>query len=158
MLADDQVWVVVLAGGIGSRFWPVSTPERPKQVLPLAGDRPLIADTIERARALVPDERIRILAGEHLGDLAQRRPEAVIHHSDRGCQYTSGDYRAQLASLGVTVSMSRKGNCWDKAVVESLFHTLKIELVHHRRYLTSSSAFPKLGLSQVGGIKQLLRT
>jgi len=56
----------VLAGGVGSRFWPVSTPERPKQVLPLAGDRPLIADTIERARALVPDERIRILAGEHL--------------------------------------------------------------------------------------------
>jgi mannose-1-phosphate guanylyltransferase len=66
VLADEHVWVVVLAGGIGSRFWPVSTPERPKQVLPLAGDRPLIADTIERARALVPDERIRILAGEHL--------------------------------------------------------------------------------------------
>lgn len=66
VLADDHVWVVVLAGGVGSRFWPVSTPERPKQVLPLAGDRPLIADTIERARALVPDERIRILAGAHL--------------------------------------------------------------------------------------------
>jgi mannose-1-phosphate guanylyltransferase len=66
VLADEHVWVVVLAGGIGSRFWPVSTPERPKQVLPLAGDRPLIADTIDRARALVPDERIRILAGEHL--------------------------------------------------------------------------------------------
>jgi mannose-1-phosphate guanylyltransferase len=66
VLADDHVWVVVLAGGIGSRFWPVSTRARPKQVLPLASDRPLIADTIERARALVPDERIRILAGEHL--------------------------------------------------------------------------------------------
>lgn len=66
MLADEHVWVVVLAGGIGSRFWPVSTRERPKQVLPLAGDRPLIADTIDRARALAPDERIRILAGEHL--------------------------------------------------------------------------------------------
>jgi mannose-1-phosphate guanylyltransferase len=66
VLADEHVWVVVLAGGVGSRFWPVSTRERPKQVLPLAGDRPLIADTIERARALVPDERVRILAGEHL--------------------------------------------------------------------------------------------
>lgn len=66
MLADEHVWVVVLAGGIGSRFWPVSTRERPKQVLPLAGESPLIADTITRARALVPDERIRILAGEHL--------------------------------------------------------------------------------------------
>ena len=66
MLADDHVWVVVLAGGVGSRFWPVSTPERPKQLLPLASDQPLISDTIERARALVPDARIRILAGEHL--------------------------------------------------------------------------------------------
>jgi mannose-1-phosphate guanylyltransferase len=66
VLADEHVWVVVLAGGVGSRFWPVSTPERPKQVLPLAGDRPMISDTIDRARALVPDERIRILAGAHL--------------------------------------------------------------------------------------------
>ena len=63
---DEAVWVTVLAGGIGSRFWPVSTPERPKQLLPLAGDLPLIVDTVGRARALVPDERIRILAGAHL--------------------------------------------------------------------------------------------
>jgi mannose-1-phosphate guanylyltransferase len=58
--------VTVLAGGIGSRFWPASTPERPKQLLPLASDRPLIVDTFERARALAPDDRIRILAGGHL--------------------------------------------------------------------------------------------
>jgi mannose-1-phosphate guanylyltransferase len=63
---SDTVWVGVLAGGIGSRFWPVSTRERPKQLLPLGSDRPLIVDTVERARALVPDERIRVLAGEHL--------------------------------------------------------------------------------------------
>ncbi len=63
---DPAVWVTVLAGGIGSRFWPVSTAERPKQLLPLAGDLPLIVDTVERARALVPAERIRILAGGHL--------------------------------------------------------------------------------------------
>jgi mannose-1-phosphate guanylyltransferase len=56
----------VLAGGIGSRFWPVSTPRRPKQLLPLAGERPLVAETLERARALVPDDHIRILAGTHL--------------------------------------------------------------------------------------------
>jgi len=55
---------VVLAGGVGSRFWPVSTPSRPKQILPLASDRPLIADTIERIRPLVPLDRVRILAGE----------------------------------------------------------------------------------------------
>ena len=64
--AKDSVWATILAGGIGSRFWPVSTAERPKQLLPLASDRPLIVDTVERARALVPDERIRILAGAHL--------------------------------------------------------------------------------------------
>jgi mannose-1-phosphate guanylyltransferase len=63
---DDGVWVTVLAGGIGSRFWPVSTPERPKQLLPLASDQPLIVDTVDRARALADDERIRILAGAHL--------------------------------------------------------------------------------------------
>lgn len=51
---------------MGSRFWPVSTPERPKQLLPLAGERPLVVETVERARALVPDARIRILAGQHL--------------------------------------------------------------------------------------------
>ena len=66
MLTDNRIWVVVLAGGIGSRFWPVSTLDRPKQLLPLVGDVPLIADTIDRARTLVPDERIRILAGKHL--------------------------------------------------------------------------------------------
>jgi mannose-1-phosphate guanylyltransferase len=68
MTANDHVWVVVLAGGVGSRFWPASTPARPKQLLPLASERPLIADTIDRARALAPDARIRILAGEHLAD------------------------------------------------------------------------------------------
>ena len=66
MPTDNRTWVVVLAGGIGSRFWPVSTLERPKQLLPLVDDAPLINDTIDRARSLVPDERIRVLAGEHL--------------------------------------------------------------------------------------------
>ena len=63
---DPRAWVTVLAGGIGSRFWPASTPARPKQLLPLASERPLIVDTLDRARALVPEERIRILAGDHL--------------------------------------------------------------------------------------------
>lgn len=64
--ADSHLWILVLAGGIGSRFWPVSTRARQKQLLPLAGPRPLIVDTVERARSLVPDGRLRILAGEHL--------------------------------------------------------------------------------------------
>jgi len=72
MLADEHVWVTILAGGVGSRFWPVSTPDRPKQLLPLASERPLIVDTVERARTLVPDDRIRILAGDHLAGPFQR--------------------------------------------------------------------------------------
>jgi mannose-1-phosphate guanylyltransferase len=63
---DEHLWAVVLAGGIGSRFWPVSTPARPKQLLPLAGARPLIRQTIERVLPLVPVERTRVLTGRHL--------------------------------------------------------------------------------------------
>jgi len=57
---------VILAGGIGSRFWPVSTPSRPKQLLPLAGPDTLIADTIARIAPLVPRERIRVITGAKL--------------------------------------------------------------------------------------------
>jgi len=64
--SDPGTWVTVLAGGIGSRFWPASTPARPKQLLPLGSAEPLIVDTVHRARALAPDDRIRILAGAHL--------------------------------------------------------------------------------------------
>ena len=69
--------------------------------------------------------------------IRHRRPEAgLLHHSDRGCQYTSADYRSVLSELGVTVSMSRKGNCWDNAVAESFFATLKTELVYARSWPT----------------------
>jgi transposase InsO family protein len=54
--------------------------------------------------------------------------EGLLHHSDRGCQYNSKDYREKLDKNGLTVSMSRKGDCWDNAVVESFFATLKVEL------------------------------
>jgi putative transposase len=65
----------------------------------------------------------------------KRRPTAgLLHHSDRGCQYTSAEYRRRLEALGITVSMSRTGNCWDNAVAESFFATLKNELVHRRRW------------------------
>ena len=69
--------------------------------------------------------------------IGRRRPgRGLMHHSDRGCQYTSGGYREQLSALGITVSMSRKGNCWDNAVAESFFATLKKELVHRRSWTT----------------------
>lgn len=66
--SDPHLWAVILAGGVGSRFWPASTPARPKQLLPLASDRPLIRDTVDRIAPLVPPERLRILTGAHLAD------------------------------------------------------------------------------------------
>lgn len=58
----------------------------------------------------------------------------LLLHSDQGCQYAATDYRAMLAINGIECSMSRKGCCWDNAVAESFFHTLKTELVHHEDY------------------------
>jgi putative transposase len=69
--------------------------------------------------------------------LRRRKPRSgLLHHSDRGCQYTSADYRNALADAGIAVSMSRRGNCWDNAVAESFFATLKTELVYRRSWLT----------------------
>lgn len=59
----------------------------------------------------------------------RRPPPGLIHHSDRGSQYASRDYQRELAKYGLTCSMSRKGNCWDNAPMESWFDTLKTELV-----------------------------
>lgn len=63
-----HLWTVILAGGIGSRFWPASTPSNPKQLLRLGSDQPLIRDTVDRILPLVPAERLRILTGAHLAD------------------------------------------------------------------------------------------
>lgn len=63
---EPNRYAVILAGGIGSRFWPASTPARPKQLLPLGSDNPLIFDTVERARRLVGPEKVRILTGTAL--------------------------------------------------------------------------------------------
>lgn len=59
-------YAVVLAGGVGSRFWPASTPDRPKQLLALGGERPLIVETIDRARRLVGSEHVLVLSGPDL--------------------------------------------------------------------------------------------
>ncbi len=70
-----------------------------------------------------------------------RRPAAgLIHHSDRGSQYCSHEYQALLRGHEMRVSMSRKGNCYDNAPVESFWGTLKTELVHHRWYATRAEA------------------
>ena len=73
--------------------------------------------------------------------LWQRKPaEGLIWHTDRGSQYASDNHRGILKDHGITQSMSRKGNCWDNAVAESFFHTLKTELTHHVIFKTREEA------------------
>ncbi|ACL75837.1 Integrase catalytic region [Ruminiclostridium cellulolyticum H10] len=70
----------------------------------------------------------------------QRHPKGVIHHSDRGVQYASKEYQKVLNSNGFTASMSRKGNCYDNACMESFFGTLKTELIYLTRFKTRAEA------------------
>ncbi|MBF0562655.1 MAG: IS3 family transposase [Alphaproteobacteria bacterium] len=70
----------------------------------------------------------------------QRPPAGLIHHSDRGSQYAAGDYRDILKAAGIVQSMSRKGNCWDNAPMESFFGTVKTELVHRQDYPDQETA------------------
>ncbi len=73
--------------------------------------------------------------------IVQRRPKAgLVHHSDRGTQYASEAFTTVLAEHGLLASMSRKGNCYDNAAMESFFHTLKTELVRHEHYRTHAEA------------------
>lgn len=66
--------------------------------------------------------------------------DGVVFHSDRGCQYTSGEYRELCERLGVTQSMGATGVCWDNAAGEAFFASLKRELVHRRRFATRAEA------------------
>ena len=73
--------------------------------------------------------------------LETRQPSpGLLHHSDRGSQYASQDYQAVLTKYQIQGSMSRAGNCYDNAPIESFFGTLKTELVHHRHYATRAEA------------------
>ena len=73
--------------------------------------------------------------------LGIRQPDrGLVHHSDRGCQYASDTYRSELDARGIVCSMSRVGDCWDNAVAESFFATLKVELIHRRPWATKLEA------------------
>jgi transposase InsO family protein len=73
--------------------------------------------------------------------LARRAPgPGLLHHSDRGSQYACGEYQERLRAAGIISSMSRAGDCWDNAVVESFFATLKRELLHCQRWATRERA------------------
>ena len=88
-------------------------------------------------------QRITVELAEQALTMAvvNRAPTAgLVHHSDRGSQYAATSYQRRLTAYGFIPSMSRKGNCWDNACVESFFGTLKRELVYHRHYATRDDA------------------
>jgi putative transposase len=89
----------------------------------------------------------RVLALEALKRaLRARRPApGLLHHSDRGSPYASEDYREALTARGIIASMSRTGDCWDNAVAESFFATLKAELVDAMTYPTRDAAMASIG-------------
>ena len=73
--------------------------------------------------------------------IKSRRPSpGLISHTDRGSQYASDSHKELLKEHGILQSMSRKGNCYDNAVAESFFHSLKTELTHHIKFETRSQA------------------
>ncbi len=89
------------------------------------------------AKELVEKSLLRAAAAKH-------PPEGLIHHSDRGSQYCSPHFQKLLARLGMKPSMSRKGNCWDNAPMESFWGTIKNELIHHSRYRTREEAIKQI--------------
>lgn len=75
----------------------------------------------------------------------RKKIKGLTHHSDRGVQYASEDYQEALKARGIECSMSRRANCWDNAVAESFFGTLKTELIYRRPWLTRESAREAIG-------------
>jgi putative transposase len=91
------------------------------------------------AMAETPDAALPVAALKMA--LARRQPgPGLLHHSDRGVQYASDAYRALLAANAITSSMSRKGNCYDNAYIESFWSTLKNELTYRRHFATRAQA------------------
>jgi len=72
------------------------------------------------------------------------RPSHLVHHSDRGSQYASTAFRKLLSASGIECSMSRRGNCWDNAMAESFFATIKKERIHHELYRTREDAIASI--------------
>lgn len=85
-------------------------------------------------------ERGLVINALRMALLARKPEKGLLHHSDRGSQYASNDYQKLLGDNQIDCSMSRKGNCYDNAVMESFFATLKQELVYHRQYQTRKEA------------------
>jgi len=81
-----------------------------------------------------------VLAALSMARLQRQPPANLLCHSDRGVQYASADYRAALAAAGCVASMSRRGNCYDNATMESFWSSLKLDLVYRRTFATRTQA------------------
>ena len=127
--APNQVWVTDITYIPTGEGW-----------LYLAGVKDVF--TCEIVGYSMAERMTQELTGQALFRAAQqKRPAAgLIHHSDRGSQYCSHTYRKLLEQFGMKASMSRRGNCYDNAPMESFWGSLKNELVHHCRYATRSEA------------------
>ena len=91
--------------------------------------------------SMAPHMRVTLASDALNMAIARRRPgEGLLHHSDRGSQYASDDYVHLLQSHQIESSMSGKGDCWDNAVMESFWATLKAELVNDAHYATHEQA------------------
>jgi transposase InsO family protein len=91
--------------------------------------------------AMAPHMRAELVCSAMQLAIAQRQPEpGLVAHSDRGSQYAGSDYQALLARHGMRCSMSRKGNCWDNAVMERFFLNLKMERVWRKDYANQGEA------------------
>ena len=95
--------------------------------------------------ASITNDRVLALAALERALAARRPAPGLVHHSDRGSPYASDDYRRALGERGLVPSMSRTGDCWDNAVAESFFASLKAELVDHEPYATHAAALASIG-------------
>ena len=103
-----------------------------------------------------PDTTLILAALNQAVILRQLTPSlGLLFHSDQGCQYTSHAYQDRLAELSIQASMSRRGNCWDNAVMERFFRSLKVEAISRDRYQTQGEmkwAVTKYIHSAIGSI------
>lgn len=104
-------------------------------VLDLGSRRLLGYSMADHMRTELVSDALAMAAGERGGATA-----GIVFHGDRGAQYMSSDYRAELTRLGMVQSVGRTGVCWDNAVAESLWSSLKREVVHRHRFATRAEA------------------
>nr|CRH06538.1 Transposase [Candidatus Magnetococcus massalia] len=128
-MTPNQVWVADLTYIPTAEGW-----------LYLAGIKDLF--TCEIVGYAMSERMTQELTGQALfRAYQQKRPlPGLIHHSDRGSQYCAKDYQEMVKQFGMKPSMSRRGNCYDNAPMESFWGSLKNELVHHQKYATRAEA------------------